>query len=299
MHRGKLGNVYRLDGFDRWVQISDKVRHDPRYSLVDVSSDNEELSKSLIGLVHTPDILEAYKTGKPPELANSSGVLWQPKLYDFVIELALTTKLAVDQAMKMGVAIVLSGGGHHVERNRPLGFCTINSMALGALYASQKYHKKTAIVDLDVHYSNGCIDVLRGNKDVFVGSVWNKKLDKWKNYSTGGNIWHRKVETASGYFKALKVLLDKVLDWGPDIVFYHLGLDVLETDRMGGISGMGKQELYQRDKLVLDFLRKFGKPYVIFIGGGYVNYSKGERHARQQKRNMNKILKNILDFHLN
>lgn len=46
--------------------------------------------------------------------------------------------------------------GHHAERNRALGFCLLNNVAIGARYA-QRHHgiAKVAILDWDVHHGNG------------------------------------------------------------------------------------------------------------------------------------------------
>ena len=46
--------------------------------------------------------------------------------------------------------------GHHAERDRGMGFCLFNNVALGALHAQAKHGvKRMAIVDYDVHHGNG------------------------------------------------------------------------------------------------------------------------------------------------
>jgi len=46
--------------------------------------------------------------------------------------------------------------GHHAERNRSMGFCIFNSVAVGAAYALEKLGvKRVAILDFDVHHGNG------------------------------------------------------------------------------------------------------------------------------------------------
>ena len=46
--------------------------------------------------------------------------------------------------------------GHHAERNRAMGFCFFNNVAIGAVYALEKYGlKRVAIIDWDVHHGNG------------------------------------------------------------------------------------------------------------------------------------------------
>lgn len=46
--------------------------------------------------------------------------------------------------------------GHHAERNRAMGFCLFNSVAIGAQYLREKFGlKRILVMDWDVHHGNG------------------------------------------------------------------------------------------------------------------------------------------------
>jgi acetoin utilization deacetylase AcuC-like enzyme len=45
--------------------------------------------------------------------------------------------------------------GHHAERNRAMGFCLYNNVAVAAAHARAQGAAKVAIVDYDVHHGNG------------------------------------------------------------------------------------------------------------------------------------------------
>jgi acetoin utilization deacetylase AcuC-like enzyme len=45
--------------------------------------------------------------------------------------------------------------GHHAERDRPMGFCLYNNVAVGAAVALARGLSRVAIVDFDVHHGNG------------------------------------------------------------------------------------------------------------------------------------------------
>ena len=45
--------------------------------------------------------------------------------------------------------------GHHAERNRAMGFCLFNSIAVAAAHARARGLERVAIVDYDVHHGNG------------------------------------------------------------------------------------------------------------------------------------------------
>ena len=50
--------------------------------------------------------------------------------------------------------------GHHATRNRGMGFCLINNVAVAAAYLLQeKRANKIAILDLDLHHGNGTQDI--------------------------------------------------------------------------------------------------------------------------------------------
>src|SRR4029434_10760667 len=45
--------------------------------------------------------------------------------------------------------------GHHAERNRAMGFCLFNNIAIAAAHARARGLERIAVVDYDVHHGNG------------------------------------------------------------------------------------------------------------------------------------------------
>ncbi len=51
--------------------------------------------------------------------------------------------------------------GHHAERDRAMGFCFLNSAAIGVLHAIHAHGlQRVALVDFDVHHGNGSEEIL-------------------------------------------------------------------------------------------------------------------------------------------
>ena len=63
--------------------------------------------------------------------------------------------------------------GHHDERDRALGFCVFNNIAVGATHALEAHGvKKIAILDFDVHQGNGTEDILIDDERVLYCSIF-------------------------------------------------------------------------------------------------------------------------------
>lgn len=59
--------------------------------------------------------------------------------------------------------------GHHAERDRAMGFCFFNTVALAAQHAIDAHGlSRVMIADFDVHHGNGTQDVFYDRRDVFV-----------------------------------------------------------------------------------------------------------------------------------
>ncbi len=62
--------------------------------------------------------------------------------------------------------------GHHAERDRAMGFCLLNNVAIGAAHLLQHYHhERVAIVDFDVHHGNGTQHLFEHQPEVFFISI--------------------------------------------------------------------------------------------------------------------------------
>ncbi len=57
--------------------------------------------------------------------------------------------------------------GHHAERDKAMGFCFFNNVAIGVMHALQHYGlQRVAIIDFDVHHGNGTQMLFQHNPHV-------------------------------------------------------------------------------------------------------------------------------------
>jgi acetoin utilization deacetylase AcuC-like enzyme len=63
--------------------------------------------------------------------------------------------------------------GHHAERDKAMGFCLFNNVAVGAAHALQQLGVgKLAIIDFDAHFGNGTEQIFANNDDVLICSCF-------------------------------------------------------------------------------------------------------------------------------
>ena len=80
-----------------------------------------------------------------------------PESYEIALLAAGAVVQAVDHALdaKETTFALVRPPGHHAERERAMGFCLFNNVAVGAAAARARGCARVAAVDIDVHHGNG------------------------------------------------------------------------------------------------------------------------------------------------
>ena len=133
--------------------------------------------------------------------------------------------------------------GHHAEREKPMGFCFFNNVAVAAHYAREAHGlERIAVVDFDVHHGNGTQDVFWNDKDLFLASSHQMPLYPGTGAlgETGvGNIVNAPLrpDDDGGPFRAAfeSRILPALRDFNPDLLLISAGFDAHKADPLANL----------------------------------------------------------------
>lgn len=156
----------------------------------------------------------------------------------FTLQAALRAAGAVVNA----VDLILSGEvnsafcnvrppGHHAMRDKAMGFCIFNNVAVGVAHAFEEYKiKHILIFDFDVHHGNGTEDIFKQNQQVLFCSTFQYPL-----YPVSGlldqsaHIIKMPFAAGTGGERYIKTVQERCFNlikaFKPEMVFFSAGFD--------------------------------------------------------------------------
>lgn len=151
---------------------------------------------------------------------------------------------AVDLVMKGDASIAFCNirpPGHHAERDKAMGFCIFNNVAIGVMHALIEYNlKRIVIIDFDVHHGNGTQNIFQhDNRVMYCSSFehpfypgYDSELDNEHILSvplhagTTSEVFREKVQAA---------WFDKIAAFQPQLIFFSAGFDAHANDPLADI----------------------------------------------------------------
>ncbi|XP_054577592.1 histone deacetylase 11 isoform X2 [Eptesicus fuscus] len=166
------------------------------------------------------------------------------------------------------------GGFHHCSSDRGGGFCAYADITLAIKFLFERVEgiSRATIVDLDAHQGNGHERDFMGDQRVYIMDVYNRHIYPGDRFAK--QAIRRKVELEWGteddeYLDKVERNLKRALqEHPPDVMVYNAGTDILEGDRLGGLS-ISPQGIVKRDELVFRVARGCRVPILMVTSGGY------------------------------
>ena len=173
--------------------------------------------------------------------------------------------------------------GHHAEKNKAMGFCYFNNVAIAAKYIQQEWGiKKVMIVDFDVHHGNGTQHIFEQDPTVFYYSIHQHPSFAYPGtgrefeYGTGEGYGFTKNSLAlpgwgdEDYKRLIENdLLPAFERFEPEIVITSTGFDAHVDDDMSDIK-ISTEGFSWIMKKTFDMAEKYAKGRLISVlEGGY------------------------------
>jgi acetoin utilization deacetylase AcuC-like enzyme len=170
--------------------------------------------------------------------------------------------------------------GHHAERERAMGFCLFNNVAVAAAVAIAELGvRRVFILDWDVHHGNGTAEIFRRRADVLFASIHQLPLfpgtgpleDAGSGAGEGYTI-NLPVPPGSGeaLWLALleQVVLPAAVAFEPELVLISAGFDAHAEDPLAGCC-LQTGSFVELAARVRELARTAAIPLGVVLEGGY------------------------------
>jgi acetoin utilization deacetylase AcuC-like enzyme len=174
----------------------------------------------------------------------------------------------------------LRPAGHHAERDRAMGFCLFNNVAIAAESAIVDHGlERVFVLDWDVHHGNGTAEIFRRRSDVLFASIHQTGI-----YPGTGRLTDPGSGVGEGYTINLPVypgcqgepwlsllewvIVPAALDFRPQLVLISAGFDAHRLDPAGGCM-LETGDFAQMACHVRDLSASLGAPIGAVLEGGY------------------------------
>jgi acetoin utilization deacetylase AcuC-like enzyme len=171
--------------------------------------------------------------------------------------------------------------GHHAERDKAMGFCIFNNVAIGAMYA-QKYIglDRILIADWDLHHGNGTQHAFEDDPSIlyfsthqypyYPGTGSCAEVGKYK-----GEGFTINVPLSTGYGDCEYIaIFDRILrpiskGFDPNLILVSAGFDIFKGDPLGGMD-VTPRGFAGLTRIIMDIADLYcnGK-VIITLEGGY------------------------------
>ncbi|GGA55483.1 histone deacetylase family protein [Pelagibacterium lentulum] len=237
---------------------------------------------ALAELVHSAAVLNAIRETRPAEGIGQidADTFVSSKSLD-ASATALGGGLRALEAVIMGEVhnafVAARPPGHHAEKNRSMGFCLVNTIAIVARQAQRLYGaERVAIIDFDVHHGNGTQDIFEADPSVFYASSHQMPLYPHTGSpdETGvGNIVNAALKPGTGgdeMREAYRQLILPALDnFAPDLILISAGFDAEKRDPLAQLEWTGNDFAWLTGKLMDIADKRCSNRIVSMLEGGY------------------------------
>lgn len=200
-----------------------------------------------LGRVHSKTYIEAVKAASP--LSGSIQLDPDTSMNPHTLQAARRAAGAVVSAVDLVMSGRIGGAfcnvrppGHHATRDRAMGFCIFNNVAVGIAHALEA-HKldRIAVVDFDVHHGNGTEDIFRDEPRVLMTSIFQHPFYPFSGLPCRSDHMVNVPLPAGSDGEAFREAVEKywipaLESFEPRMIFFSAGFDAHREDDMAGLA---------------------------------------------------------------
>lgn len=180
--------------------------------------------------------------------------------------------------------------GHHACRNRAMGFCFFNNVAVAAKYALQRLGlQRVAIVDFDVHHGNGTEDIVAGDERILMCSFYQHPYYPEWDHRDAPNLVNVPVPA---YTKGMDVREIVEMMWlprlqahRPQLILISAGFDAHREDDLGQLALVEQDYVWITQRL-MEVAKRHAKGRIVSVLEGGYNLSALARSVEAHVRTL-------------
>jgi acetoin utilization deacetylase AcuC-like enzyme len=165
--------------------------------------------------------------------------------------------------------------GHHAERDRAMGFCLFNNVAVGAAHALERHGlERVAIVDFDVHHGNGTENIFSDDPRVLMVSTFQYPLYPYSGLDNpAANMVNVPLSGGAGTEEFRAAVRERWLPalerHRPELIFVSAGFDAHREDPLAGLEFTDADFAWVTRELVAVAAKHAKGRIVSTLEGGY------------------------------
>jgi acetoin utilization deacetylase AcuC-like enzyme len=254
-----------------------------------------------IEMVHSPAYIDLIaSTAGKPSVRLDADTSTCAKSYEAALlaagGLLELIKVVMQGKFSNGFALVRPPG-HHAERDRAMGFCLFNNVAIGARYALRNFSlQRILIVDWDVHHGNGTQNSFYEDPRVlyfsthrygfYPGTGAATEVGKGKGEGFTVNVPLSTGASDADYGNIFAKFLKPIaLEYEPQLILVSAGFDTHYNDPLGGMD-VSEKGFARMTQILMEIAGATAQgKLVLTLEGGY--------NVTSQRRSVKAVLEEL------